>query len=179
MRQCTSRLLLSALALGLVTTAVMAEPQNERRKMSEDQMAYARPGCSTLPPSFRLTGCSPTRPPPLQSACSLPALRAWPTRTPASAGPRRRPGRERIVLNVLQMGGTLHRIPAEGSCGDKHGRVVLWPDGVSAVLELGAAVALPFRESKVGFSGYGCTTIPVLAGAVPRSRRTPRRQVAS
>lgn len=30
--------------------------------------------------------------------------------------------------------------------------VVLWPDGVSAVLELGAAVALPFRESKVGFS---------------------------
>ena len=30
--------------------------------------------------------------------------------------------------------------------------MVLWPDGVSAVLELGAAVALPFRESKVGLS---------------------------
>jgi hypothetical protein len=36
--------ILSALALGVMTTAAMAEPQKEPRKMSEDQMADVTAG---------------------------------------------------------------------------------------------------------------------------------------
>jgi hypothetical protein len=41
-------LLLSALALGVMTTAAMAEPQKEPRKMSEDQMADVTAGLLNL-----------------------------------------------------------------------------------------------------------------------------------
>jgi hypothetical protein len=41
-------LLLSALALGVMTTAAMAEPEKEPRKMSEDQMADVTAGLLNL-----------------------------------------------------------------------------------------------------------------------------------
>jgi hypothetical protein len=48
--------ILSALALGVMTSAAIAEPKEEPRKMSEDQMADVTAGLLNLPAVIRTNG---------------------------------------------------------------------------------------------------------------------------